>query len=611
MAKWASSVRGVLCLCAWALASAGLARATVFVPMTPEELAASSAAAITGVVSSVVSVEGRAGHIFTLVEIEVEDVLFGSVEGRTVVLKENGGKVGERREVIFGAPLYEVGEHVLVFLGTWPDGSLRTNHLALGKFRREGGPRGETLAGRRVGWGTLVLVPEGAKRPVSPQRAAAIVRAIEKVRGRVPRARVGAVPAEAADPALQRERVAPFQLLGPGRFFEPDVGEPLEFLIDARGDPTLGLAVARAAVGQALAVWSAVESASIELADGGLTSDLELASCQPPHKVIFDDPASEIPDPVGCAGTLAQGGFCDTNRESKVIGGVEFTRAKRAKLIFNNGFENCAVWNPCNLAEIATHEIGHAIGLDHSSENHNESDPALRDATMFFVAHFDGRCAALRADDEEGLRAIYPEPAPVAIVTPDPLPTGILGVPYSVTLVATGGAPPLTWSVLAGGFPGLDLDASGVLSGTPEAFGDSFLRIRATDAEGESHTKVFDITVLREATSPSPTLTATPPVPSPTPSRSRTPTPVQTPTPTASHLPTGATLTPTDTLGPTPVGRAGDANCDGSVNAVDLTALARKIPMNDIASCPAADAIRDGILDREDVAATVRAIFAE
>ncbi len=42
--------------------------------------------------------------------------------------------------------------------------------------------------------------------------------------------------------------------------------------------------------------------------------------------------------------------------------------------------------------------------------------------------------------------------APIAITTTD-LPDGVVGVPYSETLTATGGTPPYTWAVIGGALP--------------------------------------------------------------------------------------------------------------------------------------------------------------
>src|SRR5205823_14599607 len=49
-----------------------------------------------------------------------------------------------------------------------------------------------------------------------------------------------------------------------------------------------------------------------------------------------------------------------------------------------------------------------------------------------------------------------------------PLPNGTVGVPYTYHLLAVGGAP--AWSFVSGILPaGVNVDASGVVSGTPNA----------------------------------------------------------------------------------------------------------------------------------------------
>jgi len=68
---------------------------------------------------------------------------------------------------------------------------------------------------------------------------------------------------------------------------------------------------------------------------------------------------------------------------------------------------------------------------------------------------------------------------------------------YSETLTATGGSGSLTWSISAGSLPpGIQLNsATGVLSGTPTASGNSTFTVKVVDAGGKMATKQFSIPV--------------------------------------------------------------------------------------------------------------------
>jgi large repetitive protein len=81
----------------------------------------------------------------------------------------------------------------------------------------------------------------------------------------------------------------------------------------------------------------------------------------------------------------------------------------------------------------------------------------------------------------------------VDITTPAVLPNAIAGQPYSVTLAATGGTGPytFTWNYGSSGPFGLILSSSGTISGTPSCCGTYFLNITATDQHGVSYTKEF------------------------------------------------------------------------------------------------------------------------
>lgn len=95
-------------------------------------------------------------------------------------------------------------------------------------------------------------------------------------------------------------------------------------------------------------------------------------------------------------------------------------------------------------------------------------------------------------------------PAALTITTASPLPAGVVGVPYSQTLSATGGQPPYSWSVVAGSLPtGLALAPStGILNGTPSASGSINFTVQVSDGAQPTPlttTKIFSLAVTATA----------------------------------------------------------------------------------------------------------------
>jgi uncharacterized protein (TIGR03437 family) len=84
----------------------------------------------------------------------------------------------------------------------------------------------------------------------------------------------------------------------------------------------------------------------------------------------------------------------------------------------------------------------------------------------------------------------------LSITTPPNLPTATVGSGYSVTLSATGGQAPYTWSALGTLPPGLSLAAStGVISGTPTASGTYPFSINVADSLGAQQSQSFSLTI--------------------------------------------------------------------------------------------------------------------
>jgi len=395
------------------------AGATTFVMMDDATLLRNAEAVVTGTVTVVEAADTDSG-ILTYVHLTVDRVIRGDLTPGPLVVRERGGIVDEREQRIFGAPQFWVGERVLLFLRRNADGTLRTAQLAMGKYSLGTDTRGRATATRDLGHGAMVFVPEtGAYVAAEPQQEPffpmlkRLRHLAREVRGTERSSPVVTIPPELGqEPTEVHEE---FTYLGtPSRWFEPDSGQPVSYLVEAGGDATLGPTVTRAAVDAAFDAWTNIPNASIVLQDGGTTGAGRLSPCGP-NRILFNDPYNEVDNPSGCSGILAMGGYC-TYSDTKVVNGTTFRRIAYGQIMFNNGWGGCRGWTQCNVAEVATHEIGHTIGFGHSGDT---------SATMAAYAHFDGRCAALRADDIAGAQFIYPDSAasPTATLTSVPTPT--------------------------------------------------------------------------------------------------------------------------------------------------------------------------------------------
>src|SRR5207247_1564118 len=81
------------------------------------------------------------------------------------------------------------------------------------------------------------------------------------------------------------------------------------------------------------------------------------------------------------------------------------------------------------------------------------------------------------------------------VATSSPLPAGTVTAPYSQTLAVSDGTAPFTWSVSGGMLPpGLTLDPSGALTGTPTLDGAYSLTAQVADGAGANASKSPSIT---------------------------------------------------------------------------------------------------------------------
>ncbi len=417
------------------LLTVAVSRASTFVIMSDSELAERSVAAVRGSVTAIESaLDERTGGIHTYVHLSPQQIVFGDLPAGEIVLRETGGRLRGSSEWMYGNPEFRVGEDVLVFLSRADDGALTTTAMAMGKFSLRPNSNGSIAAVRSLGegaavWnpvtGTLNDAPGDEEYDLDTIRASlrdAAARFGSKDRPAGSPRSVRLVPAELSQARVREAQASFTYLSSPSRWFEPDSGQAIPYIIDASGDVGLGASTSRAAINDAFAAWTSAPGSDLTISDTGtLDAPMAFAGCTGGNRIVFNDPFNEISDPSGCSGVLAVGGFCASS-ETTVVNGTSFRRIRVGKITFNNGWSQCSGWNRCNMAEDATHELGHTLGFGHSTDY---------SATMYGTAHFDGRCASLRTDDLNALTFVYP-----SLVTRTPTPT-FTPVPSSSTPTST------------------------------------------------------------------------------------------------------------------------------------------------------------------------------
>ena len=491
----------LLLLCLLAIAQNTLA--TSIVLPSDDDMGIEARAIITGKVLSIESaLDQQEDRIYTYITVRVNEVLKGHIRERRIVLKEMGGQVGNRGLSVFGNPEFTPGERVLLYLDTWKDGSLRTHQMFLGKFSivKDEATGHEFVVRSVPDDKTTVMRTQSLDGKTATDRME-LGTYMEMVRSRLEVNRERSRQFQDTyyrDVPMLKQPAEYVKLKKQGdirplwtyissqhpRWFEPDSGQPVTFLVNPDSAPNPQVLDD---VTAAMNAWSNVPGTSLRIANGGATG-----ACRETfglNLILFNSCDGRWSPTQSCSGVLALGGLGWTGN-SRVINGVTFLQATAGFVSFNP-YAGCWFTQHCNVQEVATHELGHAMGLGHSADT---------TATMYAFAHFDGRCASVRQDDMNGITFIYPGsggggPGPVTVVTSS-LAGGTVGSGYSQTLSASGGTPPYSWSVVTGALPdGLSLSASGTISGTPTTAGTANFTVQVADSASQTAQKALSIAV--------------------------------------------------------------------------------------------------------------------
>src|SRR5512140_1263857 len=141
---------------------AGGAHATTFVLMDEATLLRTSDVVLTATVTAIeaAAAPGPDSAISTYIHLQPGHLIKGALDrSAPLVLREPGGRFGDRQEWIYGTPEFWVGERTLLFLSHAPDGTLHTNNLAMGKFTLGVDAAGHATALRDFGHGAALLNP--------------------------------------------------------------------------------------------------------------------------------------------------------------------------------------------------------------------------------------------------------------------------------------------------------------------------------------------------------------------------------------------------------------------------------------------------------------------
>ena len=105
----------------------------------------------------------------------------------------------------------------------------------------------------------------------------------------------------------------------------------------------------------------------------------------------------------------------------------------------------------------------------------------------------------LTVTDSVGATGTVPMPVtifPALMITTTNLPGGDVGCPYNQTIQTTGGSAPITFALTNGALPpGLMINSSGVVSGTPTAVGSFTFTVTASDTNGATSTQIYTVVI--------------------------------------------------------------------------------------------------------------------
>ncbi|WP_193214700.1 hypothetical protein [Luteolibacter marinus] len=335
---------------------------------------------------------GDDGRIWTRHSLSLNESLKGSAPA-TLEFSTPGGRIGHQREVSSLSLQLQTGGDYILQLRSRPDGSWEPLPF---QTKSNPGTAGQKKSRRDFFKG-------GARGSIPA----------------TPRATRDSVGDNSGIPSSRVTPTGYFEASGvPYRHPTCDSGTAISCLVDI--DPSklpagTDTSAALAIVQSALDAWSGVSSLKfkIEGTTSFGTSPKNIDTPDGKIRIQLHDSYNAI----ASTSTLGNGGstitgpdYIGTPGSAGTIDGQPFVTLTQGYVILNH--RSASMADPEVFAEVLTHEIGHALGLAHSSTDSNEPEPLLEDATMYYTSHGDGRGAAVRDYDVDRIQFGYPLDTP-------------------------------------------------------------------------------------------------------------------------------------------------------------------------------------------------------
>lgn len=349
-----------------------------------------------GTVEAVIASRNAEGLIFSEATIRMTETFKGRFPAR-VTLRYRGGEVADGGESLAGQPELRPGEERIFFLTAVKDGS----------FQIMAGPEGAPL----------IETPGTAKAPG--------LQTLKWMRARFPRPAQGMAFEESSSPE-RSATAAPTPaapqvssteveglLLPPRRSTLADRGAPIDYLVDADALPAgISLEQALLAVENALSAWTAASSVTFRfegLQSFGMAAN-DLVTDDGRLRIQLHDTYEAINNASNVLGIGGQsyqwnGDFSDGGTGGRVQD-VEFHLATRSFVIIEHTSSSLGALH--TFKSVIGHEVGHALGLSHSSEDPDETDPELSKALMYYRTQANPQGAELTAWDLAAVLRAHP-----------------------------------------------------------------------------------------------------------------------------------------------------------------------------------------------------------